>query len=95
MQSIAGRLLEMETAAWKDDRRFRLLTIDNGTLSFTDLMFNTPGKPVTKGVVAPRTPTPPQNFTVSCKQSTPAHTNCLVLVSSGLVWSDLISWSEP
>jgi len=55
----------METAAWKDDRRFRLLTVDNGTFSFTDLMFNTPGKPVTKGVAPPPTPPTPDTITIS------------------------------
>ena len=60
-----GRLLELETAAWKDDRRFRLMTVDNGTFSFTDLMFNTPSKPVTKGVAPPPAPTTPDNITIS------------------------------
>ena len=60
-----GKLLELETAAWKDDRRFRLMTVDNGTFSFTDLMFNTPSKPVTKGVAPPPAPTTPDNITIS------------------------------
>ena len=55
----------MESAAWKDDRRFRLMTIDNGTFSFTDLMFNTPGKPPSKGVVAPPSPLPPDNTSIT------------------------------
>ena len=62
---VTGRLLEMETAAWKDDRRFRLLTVDNGTFSFTDLMFNTPGKPATKGVAPPPPPVNPDNITIT------------------------------
>ena len=62
---VAGRLLELETAAWKDDRRFRLLTVDNGTFSFTDLMFNTPGKPVTKGVAPPPPSLHPDNITIT------------------------------
>lgn len=55
----------METAAWKDDRRFRLLTVDNGTFSFTDLMFNTPSKPMTKGVARPPPPLTPDNITIT------------------------------
>jgi len=39
-----GHLAELETAGWKDDRRFRLLAADRGTLSFSDLYFNTPTK---------------------------------------------------
>lgn len=62
---VVGKLLEMETAAWKDDRRFRLLTVDNSTFSFTDLMFNTPSKPVTKGVAPPPPPLTPDNITIS------------------------------
>jgi len=62
-----GRLLELETAAWKDDRRFRLMTVDDGTFSFTDLMFNTPSKPATKGVAPPPAPTTPGNITISGK----------------------------
>ena len=60
-----GRLLEMETAAWKDDRRFRLLTVDNGTFSFTDLMFNTPGKPASKGVASPPPPLALDSITIT------------------------------
>ena len=33
--------------AWKDDRRFRLLSVDAGVLSFTDLFLHTPSKPLT------------------------------------------------
>ena len=40
----AAHLAELETAGWKDDRRFRVLTVDRGTLSFSDLYFNTPTK---------------------------------------------------
>ncbi len=40
----AGHLAELETAAWKDDRRFRLLMVDGGALSFSDLYLNTPSK---------------------------------------------------
>ena len=43
-ESCAGHLAELETAGWKDDRRFRLLTVDRGALSFSDLYFNTPTK---------------------------------------------------
>jgi hypothetical protein len=43
-----GRLADLETAAWKDDRRFRLVGVDGGSLSFLDLFFHTrsaPGMP--------------------------------------------------
>lgn len=38
-------LTELETAAWKDDRRFRIITVDSGCLSFGDFYFNTPSSP--------------------------------------------------
>lgn len=40
-------LTELETAAWKDDRRFRILVIEQDAqcLSFEDLYFNTPTSP--------------------------------------------------
>lgn len=38
-------LTELETAAWKDDRRFRIITVDSGCLSFGDFYFNTPSAP--------------------------------------------------
>ncbi|RMZ56666.1 hypothetical protein APUTEX25_002755 [Auxenochlorella protothecoides] len=41
----SGHLAELETAAWKDDRRFRLLAVDGGLLSFQDLFFHAPGSP--------------------------------------------------
>jgi hypothetical protein len=34
-------LTELETAAWKDDRRFRIITVDSGCLSFGDFYFKT------------------------------------------------------
>ena len=40
----AAHLAELEAAAWKDDRRFRLITVDRGVTSFSDLYFNTPTK---------------------------------------------------
>ena len=40
----AAHLAELEAAAWKDDRRFRVLTVDQGVVSFSDLYFNTPSK---------------------------------------------------
>jgi hypothetical protein len=43
--TTADGLAELETAAWKDDRRFRLLSVDGGVLSFADLFFNTPSRP--------------------------------------------------
>lgn len=44
MSFDAVHLAELEAAAWKDDRRFRLLTVDRGVSSFSDLYFNTPSK---------------------------------------------------
>ncbi|EIE20379.1 Metallo-dependent phosphatase [Coccomyxa subellipsoidea C-169] len=38
-------MAELENAAWKDDRRFRVLTFDKGALAFTDFFFHTPTKP--------------------------------------------------
>ena len=43
-EPFAAHLAELEAAGWKDDRRFRVLTVDRGTLSFSDLYFNTPTK---------------------------------------------------
>ena len=40
----AGHLAELESTAWKDDRRFRVLVADAGALSFADLYLNTPTK---------------------------------------------------
>ena len=44
MYETGRQLAELETAAWKDDRRFRILTLDNGTTSFADLFFHSPTK---------------------------------------------------
>ena len=44
-----GHLAELETAAWKDDRRFRVLALDAGALSFADYYFHTPGSPLRPG----------------------------------------------
>ena len=41
----AGHMAELENAAWKDDRRFRVLTFDKGAFSFADFFFHTPSKP--------------------------------------------------
>jgi hypothetical protein len=41
---VAGHLAELESTAWKDDRRFRVLVADAGALSFADLYLNTPTK---------------------------------------------------
>ena len=41
----AGHMAELENAAWKDDRRFRILSVDKGVLSFVDLFMHTPSKP--------------------------------------------------
>lgn len=35
-----GKNLELELVDWKNNRKFRILAIDNGTLSFTDVLFN-------------------------------------------------------
>ena len=43
----AGRMAELESAAWKDDRRFRIMSVDQGVLSFVDLFMHTPSKPRT------------------------------------------------
>ncbi|EFN57681.1 hypothetical protein CHLNCDRAFT_50941 [Chlorella variabilis] len=40
-----GRMAEIETAAWKDDRRFRLVAVDGGALTLLDLMFHTRNSP--------------------------------------------------
>ncbi|CAL8465131.1 g4666 [Coccomyxa elongata] len=41
-----GHLAELENAAWKDDRRFRVLTFDKGSFSFADFFFHTPSQPL-------------------------------------------------
>lgn len=41
---VTGHLAELESTAWKDDRRFRVLVADAGALSFADLYLNTPTK---------------------------------------------------
>lgn len=41
---LSGHLAELETAAWKDDRRFRVVTVDGGVTSFIELYFDTPTK---------------------------------------------------
>lgn len=38
-------MAELENAAWKDDRRFRIVSVDGGVLSFLDLFMHTPSKP--------------------------------------------------
>lgn len=43
----AGVFAELETAAWKDARRFRLLAVDSGHLSFADYYLQTPSRPST------------------------------------------------
>ncbi|KAK9799709.1 hypothetical protein WJX73_001391 [Symbiochloris irregularis] len=42
-----GVFAELETAAWKDARRFRLLAVDSGHLSFADYYLQTPSRPST------------------------------------------------
>lgn len=53
---IAGYLADLESAAWKDDRAFRLLTVHAGVLSFSDLFFSTSGK-ARPGVARPQSHT--------------------------------------
>ena len=38
-------MAELENAAWKDDRRFRIVSVDQGVLSFLDLFMHSPSKP--------------------------------------------------
>ena len=40
-----GAMAELEAAAWKDDRRFRVLALDGAAFSFADLYFHAPGSP--------------------------------------------------
>lgn len=46
LRAHAGVLTELETAAWKDARRFRVLAVDSGHLSFADYYLQTPSRPV-------------------------------------------------
>lgn len=46
-------MAELETAAWKDDRRFRLLSLDGGVLTFSDLLFHTPSRPLAAAAGGP------------------------------------------
>ena len=41
-------LTELETSAWKDDRRFRIMAIDSGCLSFSDYYYHTATSPVAR-----------------------------------------------
>eukprot|EP00891_Asterochloris_glomerata_P003733 jgi/Astpho2/3733/Aster-04917 len=43
-----GYLLELEAAAWKDQRRFRVAAVDQGRLAFADLHLVTPSRPSTQ-----------------------------------------------
>jgi hypothetical protein len=38
-------MAELESGAWKDDRRFRVLAVDGGAVSFADLHFHSRGAP--------------------------------------------------
>jgi len=38
-------MFELETGAWKDDRRFRIAAVDGGAMSFTDLYLHTASSP--------------------------------------------------
>lgn len=39
MRNLAAHLAEMESTAWKDERRFRIVVADRGAVSFCDLFF--------------------------------------------------------
>lgn len=41
-------LTELETSAWKDDRRFRIMAIDSGCLSFSDYYYHTATSPIAR-----------------------------------------------
>ena len=60
----AGIMAELESTAWKDDRRFRIITLDAGTFSFADLHFQTPSKPRTPAI-HPQGPYSPSGHNVS------------------------------
>ena len=45
----AEHLAELEAAAWKDDRHFRLASLDRGAFSYTDLLLHTPSRPLKSG----------------------------------------------
>lgn len=45
MPGSTRRFADLESTAWKDDRRFRLLAVDHGQLTFVDLFFHTPRSP--------------------------------------------------
>ena len=60
----AAHLAELETAAWKDDRRFRLLSLDGGDLAFVDLSFHTPSRP-RAGPPAEPVPGTAANFSIT------------------------------
>lgn len=40
-----GFMNELETSAWKDERRFRVLAVDSGVVAFADLHFHTATSP--------------------------------------------------
>lgn len=46
LRHVAGHhLAELETSAWLDDRRFRLMCFTNDTMAFSDLYFHTASNP--------------------------------------------------
>eukprot|EP00884_Botryococcus_braunii_P004718 jgi/Botrbrau1/14247/Bobra.0381s0008.2 len=51
--SFGGYLADLESAAWKDDRAFRVMTVYNGSFSFSDLFFIASLHPK-KGVSTPQ-----------------------------------------
>lgn len=57
-------MAELESTAWKDDRRFRIITLDAGSFNFADLHFQTPSKPLTPGI-HPQGPYSPSGHNVS------------------------------
>jgi hypothetical protein len=45
IKNSSKMLIELETGAWKDDRRFRIAALDGGAMSFIDLYLHTPSSP--------------------------------------------------
>ena len=61
----AGHLAELEATAWKDERRFRLLSLDGGDLAFADLSFHTPSRPRPGKAAAEPSPGTAANFSIT------------------------------
>lgn len=70
--AFAGYLADLESAAWKDDRAFRLLTVHAGVLSFSDYFFSTSGKARPGVARSPSHTVSNASFSVSGQGSIPA-----------------------